>query len=213
MQMDQATFLPFYAPDPRLRKRSSLASADAACSVGRRRCWCTASAIRRWRRRCTSGLIRRRRCWSRSCCHHYRAVSVCGNDGLQTHRRHEDDHDEQHDREFPGHCASGDGHTPGDTLPLTTGKSSHPRYGGVPYRYTPFRPSPSPSFRCLEKQAVRHRTVSLDGGTGWVNGTAVLKVLVLAEVCVHDLASSPRAYLAAYRARRAAKPRRTVRCF
>lgn len=142
------TFLPIYAPDPRLRKRSRLTSADAArFSVGRRRCRCTAGAIRRWRCWCTSGLIRCRWCWSRSCCHHYRAIRVCGNDGLQTHRRHENDHDKQHDREFPGHCASGDGHTPRDTLPLTTGKSSHPRYGDVPYRYTPSRPDFSLSFR------------------------------------------------------------------
>lgn len=152
-------------------------------SVGRRRCRRTTSAIRRWRCRCTSGFIRCWRRWSRSCCHHYRAVRVCSNDGPQTHRRHKDDHDKQHDREFPGHCASGDRNTPGDTLPLTTGKSSRPRYGDVPYRYTPFELAASPSFRWVESGPALHRTVRLGGRTGRVNGTQVLALLVPLEFC------------------------------
>ena len=45
--------------------------------------------------------------------------------------------------------ASGDGNIPKGTVTLMTGMSSSPRYGSVPYWYTPARPVPSPGFRLV----------------------------------------------------------------
>jgi hypothetical protein len=79
--------------------------------------------------------------------------------------------------------ASGDGKIPKGTVTLMTGMSRSPRYGSVPYWYTPARPVPSPGFRLVRWGRTFTNSFTNTWRIGFStyrdNGTVVLSLLGL----------------------------------